>query len=104
MRKHGPDALGGPLRGTSSWWHGRSDATAPTDEPARDGIARDETAPDAPMNAAPPPDAPKPRRQRKIRVDLVERVKREIAEGTYDTPDRFHAALDRFLECLGGTR
>jgi len=30
-----------------------------------------------------------------IRKGLVERVRREIAEGTYDTPEKWQAALDR---------
>ena len=37
-----------------------------------------------------------------IRHDLVERVRREIAAGTYETPERWEAALDRLLEHLEG--
>jgi hypothetical protein len=33
-----------------------------------------------------------------IRADLVERVRREIADGTYDTPEKWDAALDRLLK------
>jgi hypothetical protein len=33
-----------------------------------------------------------------IRHDLVARVRQEIAAGTYDTPEKWQAALDRFLE------
>jgi hypothetical protein len=33
-----------------------------------------------------------------IRHDLVARVRAEIAAGTYDTPDKWQAALDRFLQ------
>jgi hypothetical protein len=29
-----------------------------------------------------------------IRYELVERVRREIAEGVYDTPEKWEAALD----------
>lgn len=32
-----------------------------------------------------------------IRIDLVQRVRREIAAGTYDTPEKWDAALDRLL-------
>ena len=32
-----------------------------------------------------------------IRADLVRRVRREIADGTYDTPEKFAIALDRLL-------
>ena len=35
-----------------------------------------------------------------IRLDLVERVRREIAAGTYDTPAKWEAALDRLCERL----
>ncbi len=31
--------------------------------------------------------------QEEIRLDLVERVRREIAEGTYETPEKWEAAL-----------
>jgi hypothetical protein len=39
----------------------------------------------------PPADAP-------IRVDLVKRVRREIVKGTYDTPEKWEAALKLMLE------
>jgi len=32
-----------------------------------------------------------------IRVDLVARVRQEIADGTYDTPDKLEIALERLL-------
>ncbi|HWG46750.1 MAG TPA: hypothetical protein VN688_28565 [Gemmataceae bacterium] len=35
-----------------------------------------------------------------IRRDLVERVRLEIAEGIYDTPEKWEAALDRLAEDL----
>jgi hypothetical protein len=35
-----------------------------------------------------------------IRMDLVQRVRREIADGVYDTPDKWEAALDRLLDRL----
>ena len=35
-----------------------------------------------------------------IRFELVERVRREIAEGTYETPEKWQAALDRFARDL----
>jgi hypothetical protein len=35
-----------------------------------------------------------------IRVELVDRVRREIAAGTYDTPEKFELALDRLLDRL----
>ena len=35
-----------------------------------------------------------------IRFDFVNRIKREIAAGTYDTPDKMDIAMDRLLERL----
>jgi hypothetical protein len=34
---------------------------------------------------------------RPFRAELVERIRREIAAGTYETPEKWQAALDRFL-------
>ena len=42
---------------------------------------------------------PRPR-DPQIRHELVERVRREIAEGTYDTPEKMDIALERLLERL----
>jgi anti-sigma28 factor (negative regulator of flagellin synthesis) len=35
-----------------------------------------------------------------VRFDLVNRVKSEIAAGTYDTPDKMDIAVDRMIEKL----
>lgn len=35
-----------------------------------------------------------------IRFDLVNRIKSEIASGSYDTPDKMDIALDRLIERL----
>ena len=35
-----------------------------------------------------------------FRADLVARIRREIAEGTYDTPEKMEIALDRLLARL----
>jgi negative regulator of flagellin synthesis FlgM len=35
-----------------------------------------------------------------IRLDLVRRVRRKIADGVYDTPDKLDIALDRLLDRL----
>jgi negative regulator of flagellin synthesis FlgM len=37
-----------------------------------------------------------------IRADLVERVKAEIAAGTYETPERIDIAVNRLMEELLG--
>jgi hypothetical protein len=41
-----------------------------------------------------------PRDESTVRAELVERVRREIAEGTYDTPEKMAIALDRLLNRL----
>jgi hypothetical protein len=41
-----------------------------------------------------------PPEERPIRWELVERVRREIAAGTYETPAKLEAALRRLLERL----
>lgn len=41
------------------------------------------------------------RRKPAIRTALVERVRAEIAAGTYDTPDRFEAAIAKMLLAIG---
>ena len=33
-----------------------------------------------------------------IRIDRVAEIRRQIADGTYDTPDKIDAALDKFLD------
>jgi len=47
--------------------------------------------------------AAQPYRSRRpaIRTELVARVRREIAAGTYETPARLDAALERLLGRLG---
>ena len=37
-----------------------------------------------------------------VRADLVARVRREIAAGTYETPEKWDIALQRLLERLEG--
>ena len=37
-----------------------------------------------------------------VRQDLVSRVREEIRDGTYDTPEKLEAALDRLADRLGG--
>ena len=35
-----------------------------------------------------------------LRLDLIARVREEIAAGTYDTPEKFEVAMERLLERL----
>jgi Anti-sigma-28 factor, FlgM len=37
-----------------------------------------------------------------VRTELVARVRREIAAGTYDTPQKWDAALERLAQSLCG--
>jgi hypothetical protein len=84
MQPHGPDHLTGPVRGTTTWWLGM-------DGPPPDAME------------SPPPPLRKPgqrRRQATVRRELVDRVRREIAAGTYDTQEKWEAALDKLLDRL----
>ena len=36
-----------------------------------------------------------------VRYELVNRIRDEIANGTYDTPERFDVAMERLLSRLG---
>jgi hypothetical protein len=71
MINDGPNCLEGPVSRTSPWW------TASAAGRAHDARA-----------------------DRPIRRDLVERVRREIAAGTYETPEKWDAALDKLFERL----
>jgi hypothetical protein len=90
MFTHGPSCLEGPVSRERGWWTPASDADvrAGTDP----GIS-----PTPSMNEK---TNPAPRPEADIRVDLVERVRREIATGTYDTPEKWAIALQRLLERL----
>jgi hypothetical protein len=81
MHDHAPQSLQGPIRGSSTWWRGLEPENAP--------------AGNAP-EPAPPID-----KDNGIRKELVARVRKDIAAGIYDTPDKWEAALDRLLERLG---
>jgi negative regulator of flagellin synthesis FlgM len=86
MYEHGPKCLEGPRRGTPGWWQelGKLDAAAPARTRQRSRKRARQTA----------------ERGSRIRTELVERVRREIAAGTYDTPEKWEAALDRLLDRL----
>jgi len=79
MYRHGATSLTGPVSFTRLWW------TVPTEAPEAD---ENRTVP-APRTA---PDD--------IRHDLVARVRREIAAGTYETPDKLETALARLVNRL----
>lgn len=37
-----------------------------------------------------------------VRTELLERIRQQIADGTYETPERIHQAVDRLAEDLFG--
>ncbi|HWY88302.1 MAG TPA: hypothetical protein VNX28_16440 [Gemmataceae bacterium] len=83
MHEHGPDCLEGPIRGSNAWWRGLAplpeSAAAPAKATSTESLKAEETG---------------------IRKELVERIRREIQAGTYDTAEIWEAALDRLLQGL----
>ncbi len=82
MHIHSASCLVGPISASRPWWQlanlqdiadGRKAPTNHDPEPRKDAGTEDN----------------------EIRHDLVARVRQQIAEGTYDTPERWEAALDR---------
>ncbi len=82
MHTHGPGCLQGPLSRGPQW--------------------RQETASRRESDPLPADRDGRPSEEAPIRTDLVERVRREIAQGTYDTPEKFEAALEEMLRRLDG--
>ena len=78
-----------------------SNGTAPTSEPvsAANGIAehgdRVELSERAQMME-------RLRRSSGVRQDVVDRVRAEIDQGSYETPERLEVAIDRLLDDLTG--
>lgn len=77
---HQHKCLEGPVRGTPGWWQELGKHTDTT--------------------AVLPPKKKRTKKSVPIRKDLVARVKKEIAAGTYDTPEKWEATLDRLLDHL----
>jgi hypothetical protein len=75
MYRHGPSCLEGPLSRAHPWWAC----------PAPGGPG--------PEDISPPSTGPSLRGE--VRLGLVLRVRGEIAAGTYDTPEKWDAALER---------
>jgi len=73
---HGPTRLQGPVSKDRNWWANS------TLEGAAVATVSDVTDDDD------------------IRLDLVNRIRAEIAAGTYDTPEKWEVALGRLLERL----
>jgi hypothetical protein len=82
MYRHASTCLKGPVSRSRAWWQ-----DVPGEELVRAGSAAVQ-------------EVPRRRRREGMRLDLIARVRREIAEGTYDTPEKWEAALDRLLKRL----
>jgi hypothetical protein len=72
MQSHGPCTLKGPVTQQREWWQ------------------RAKRKPSHPKTGVVPG----------IRIELVQRVRRAIAAGTYDTPEKLAMALDRMVQRL----
>jgi hypothetical protein len=83
MHTHLPTCLPGPRSGARDWWRDIQGPTPP--DPSR---------PEGALPAGPADDDPT------FRADLVARIRRQIAEGTYGTAEQWEAALDRLLKRL----
>jgi hypothetical protein len=76
--------------------HGPSCLPGPTQRRRCRGARAAERSP-SPMTDS---DTPVPLDAPGVRTELVERVRREIAAGTYETPDKLQEALERLLDRL----
>src|SRR5207248_10597940 len=82
MHEHGPNCLEGPIRGSHAWWRGLDPLRSAADCPGQENGIKGEA------------------QGSNVRQDLVERVRREVQAGSYDTPEKWQAALDRLLQRL----
>jgi hypothetical protein len=78
MYRHGPSCLQGPVSRSRPWW--------------TTGAAADVAADRLRCSAG----------DSGIRLDLVARVRAEIAAGVYETPEKWERALSRLLEQMTG--
>lgn len=78
MYRHGPTCLAGPVSRARVMWIWSDSGATQTDT-----VTFEQPSADA-----------------DIRLDLVQRVRREIAEGVYDTPEKWEAALDNLCDRL----
>lgn len=86
MHSHGPSVLQGPVTRTRSWWSDWSPSGGTSRGSREVWNMSDRTE--------------KPKFEPEVRTELVQRVRGEIAAGTYDTPEKWEEALDRLLERL----
>jgi hypothetical protein len=86
MHSHGPSVLRGPISRKRSWWSDWSPSRN-TSQSTREASNMSERS-------------EKPSYEPEFRKELVKRIRREIAAGTYDTPEKWEAALERLRERL----
>ncbi len=91
LQVHGPHDVNGPhsrsaapSKGQSTQAADQLDISPAAQEAARLAEAAETRAADGP-----------------IRSDVVARIKAEIADGSYETPEKLDAALDRLLDQIG---
>jgi hypothetical protein len=80
MYRHASTCLKGPVSRSRAWWQ-----DSPGEEIDKGGSAVFR-------------EAVRDRQTQGMRLDLIARVRREIAAGTYDTPEKWEVALDCLLE------
>jgi hypothetical protein len=73
MHTHGKSCLEGPISGTREWWRHLEAYNDPS---------------------------PNSEKEPMFRAGLVEQIRREIAAGTYDTPEKMEIAIERLLKRL----
>ena len=79
MYQHTPSRLRGPVSRTRAWWKFPAQR-----KKSNDGASGLRAVPIV----------------KEIRSELVSRVRQEIAEGRYDTPEKWDAALERLFLSL----
>src|SRR5712692_7045086 len=92
MLSHRPNCLRGPVSRTRPWWasSARSQAGAEGTAVKSSARGRGVTKMDKHADESQGQDG-------EIRWELVEQVRREIAAGTYESPEKWQAALDKLL-------
>jgi hypothetical protein len=83
MHIHPAKALHGPVSGARFWWRQRDNSRSPIRPKAEER-----------------PRAPKEDDDPTFRADLVARIRRQIAEGTYGTEEQLEKALEKLFDRL----
>ena len=91
MHEHGPGRKTGPPRGIRVRGQGSKDVAAPPDGPKNERRTTRRT------NLEDVKDTSSGGHDSMIRTHLVERIRREIAAGTYDSEEKFLTALDNLF-------